>query len=341
MKSAADIRDMLRLIPRECYRTNAAKATGYFIRDFALIVVTVLAMYLLNSWWATPLAILLGSFLTSFFILGHDAGHRSFCRSRRHNNCVGHLTTSLVLWPFHIWRLSHNVHHRHTHHVDKEIAWRPETCHAFCNLSRFRKLMYRAYRTYGAMQASVIFAASAIRRYIGGKGLTRTEHREALFSVAVTLVIATAYVGLAYVVSGWYGLVTMFLIPQLVFHFWLSLFTLLHHTTPDTHFLSAADWTREKASLARTIHVVYPGWVDSMSHDISWHVPHHVCPAIPHYNLRRAYASLRSAYSDQIVEKTFSISYLMEVLRCCHLIDGPDPEWVRFRDAGNSIGPVE
>jgi len=334
------LQEMLRTIPGECYQRKMWKAFGFLAIDVVLIATTISTIFYTRNWLlAIPLSLFLGTVLSGLFILGHDAGHRSFCQSRRLNNLIGHLTTSMVLWPFHVWRLSHNAHHRHTHHVHKEIAWKPAPGFIYRRLSWIDRVIYRYARTSLFFFGSIIFTATEVRDYVRGKGLSRREHREVLISVIVTILVGTIYVTSCYWIAGWFGVITVFALPQLVFHFWLSLFTLLHHTTPDVWFLAPGVWTREKASLECSVHVIYPWWVDLLNHDISWHVPHHVCAAIPHYHLRRAYRALRARYSDRVVERRFTITYLRAVLRQCHLIEDFKPgkqRWVHFDGTVNT-----
>ncbi|TWT91990.1 fatty acid desaturase [Stieleria varia] len=334
------LQQILRTIPRECYQRNYRKAFAWLVWDWLLIGLCVTAILWAQSWWiAVPISCVLGTVLSGLFILGHDAGHRSFCRSRRWNNFIGHITTSWVLWPFHIWRLSHNTHHRHTHHVHKEVAWKPAPGFIYKRLAWLDRMIYRYARTWLFYLGSIIFTATVVRDYVRGKGLSSQEHCEVLFSVLITALAGAVYASVSYLIAGWYGLLMLFVIPQFVFHFWLSLFTLLHHTTPDVTFMAPDVWTREKASLECSIHVIYPWWVDLLNHDISWHVPHHVCAAIPHYNLRLAYRHLKETYPDRIVERKLTFRYLVSVLRQCNLIEDFKPgmqEWKRFNENESS-----
>lgn len=344
MAEPITLQEMLRTIPQDCYQSRLGKSIAYLMMDLTLIAVAVAGIVFIDSWWlAIPISFFLGTVLSGLFIIGHDAGHRSFCRSRRWNNFVGHMATSPVLWPFHVWRLSHNAHHRHTHHVHKEIAWKPAPGFIYRRLAWLDRMIYRYARTWLFFFGSIIFTSTEIRDYVRGKGLSRQEHWESLFSIVVTFIVGVAYAAGSYWVASWYGFAMLFVLPQFVFHFWLSLFTLLHHTTPEVQFMAPGEWTREKASLECSVHVIYPWWVDLLNHDISWHVPHHVCAAIPHYNLRRAFAALKESYAERIVEHRLTFRYLLSVLRTCHVIEDFKPgkqEWIRF-DESTTQAPLK
>lgn len=65
----------------------------------------------------------------------------------------------------------------------------------------------------------------------------------------------------------------------------------------------------------------YPAWIDLLTHDISWHVPHHVCVGIPHYYLMEAHRVLKTTYPEIVREEKFSFEYIRRVLSTCQVAD--------------------
>jgi fatty acid desaturase len=49
-----------------------------------------------------------------FFVVGHDAGHRSFHKNNLVEDIVGTLMFAPLIYPFEPWRIKHNHHHAHT-----------------------------------------------------------------------------------------------------------------------------------------------------------------------------------------------------------------------------------
>jgi omega-6 fatty acid desaturase (delta-12 desaturase) len=312
---------IIRKLPRRCFAKAPGRAWGYLGRDVLMAVGFGTAIVALDSWLlAWPLAILLGCVLTGLFVIGHDAGHRSFSDSKRVNDVVGHLTTSLALWPFHVWRLSHDVHHRWTHHADREIAWRPLTVAEYAALPRWQKIIYVQSRTTFFFWASLLFQYFMVLYAVTGTFFEPKDRRRARASVALTALIGGSYAAASWWLAGAYGFALLFVVPQLVYQFWLSGFTLLHHTAPDSHLMAAEEWSPEAAQLGSSIHVSYPRLVDWLTHDISWHVPHHVCVAIPHYRLREAHLALKERYGGRVREEAISWSYVKPILAHCHLM---------------------
>ena len=56
------------------------------------------------------------------------------------------------------------------------------------------------------------------------------------------------------------GLVKFWLLPWLGYHFWMSTFTVVHHTAPHIPFKPAGEWNAAKAQLSGTVHCDYPRW---------------------------------------------------------------------------------
>lgn len=339
------ISTIIRKIPKEAFNKDAEKSFGYLYRDYLILMISVMVTIWLDSYLlALPFAILSGVMFMGIFVIGHDAGHRSFSNSIKTNNFVGHITTSICLWPFHIWRLSHDIHHKHTHNIKKEIAWRPMTVAQYARRTSAQKKLYRLTRTGWVFLSSVIFTWFFFKDGLKGRRAQFFEAKDipqVQFSIAVTLVINTLMIIGALSVSGFYGLLYLYIIPQLVFQLLLSTYTYFHHTVPDRNFLSQDEWSVERAQLANTIDVKYPKFLEWATHDIMVHVPHHVCVAIPHYHLRMAHKALKEAYPEIVKEHVFNKELVKETINRCHLVRDnktqEDLEWISFKEAEEII----
>jgi len=115
---------------------------------------------------------------------------------------------------------------------------------------------------------------------------------------------------------------TIYAIPFLVFQFWLSTFTYFHHrNTESAGWKQDEDWDKVYGALLSTIHVDYPTWVEFLTLNINWHLPHHVCSSVPWYNLRRATFSMAQAYGKQLHFAEFGWKLWSEVTTGCHVYD--------------------
>lgn len=328
---------IIRKIPKRCFEKDATRAFGYLARDLALAVVLGYGILAADSWLVAPLlSLLLGCVLTGLFVIGHDAGHGSFSNSAKVNRIVGHLTSIPVLWPYDVWRLSHDHHHRWTHHAEKEIAWRPLTLGEYGALAPWKRAVYRISRTSGFFLASALFQYFYILDARNGVFFAPEDARKLRFSMRLAAVFGLAYFAASAWAGGLYGIVFLFLLPQLVYQFWLSTFTLLHHTSPENQLMAEGEWSPERAQLTMSVQIHFPAWVDWLTHDISWHVPHHVSVGIPHYRLREAHRALRYAYPDFVQEHRLTWDYVKAIIDECHLMSSFRPggqEWVTALEA--------
>ncbi len=146
------------------------------------------------------------------------------------------------------------------------------------------------------------------------------------------------YASLSFYYAGYYGLIYLFIVPELVFYALLSVFTLLHHTAPDNCFLSASEWSPQAARVSKSIHVQYPLLLDWMTHYIAWHVPHHICPRYPFTISGKRTLQLRIV-PHLVNKKVFSIEYLISVHLQCQLIESWNPGgqgWISTRTNNRS-----
>ncbi len=61
------------------------------------------------------------------FVVGHDAGHRSFSKNKLVEDIVGTLMFMPLIYPFEPWRIKHNHHHAHTNKCALACQW-PSSC---------------------------------------------------------------------------------------------------------------------------------------------------------------------------------------------------------------------
>jgi len=123
---------------------------------------------------------------------------------------------------------------------------------------------------------------------------------------------------LTYTLGPW-GLVKFWVMPWLGYHFWMSTFTIVHHTLPEIEFQEPQVWNEAKAQLFGTVHCEYPAWVEFLCHHINVHIPHHVSVAIPSYNLRAAHNHLKSIWGDDMVIRNFDLKLVKQITQECHL----------------------
>ena len=110
-------------IPAHCFKRNLFISLSHLASDLAIVAVLFYVATQLESsslpvwskyilwpiyWYAQ------GAVLTGVWVLAHECGHQSFSESELANNIVGSICHSLLLVPYHSWRITHGRHHNNT-----------------------------------------------------------------------------------------------------------------------------------------------------------------------------------------------------------------------------------
>jgi acyl-lipid omega-6 desaturase (Delta-12 desaturase) len=312
------LKDIIKTLPKECFQHNRRKAwTQALLSVFAV----ALGYYslIITPWFLLPLAWLFtGTALTGFFVIGHDCGHRSFAKRRWVNDLVGHFFMMPLIYPFHSWRIKHNYHHAHTNKLDEDNAWHPIRPEVFENWTPLKQSAFQGFMRKRLWWLGSIGHWAVV--HFDWRNFKTKEQSSIKLSVGVVVLFAAIAFPILIATTGIWGFVKFWLLPWMVYHFWMSTFTIVHHTAADVPFAPANKWNEALAQLAGTIHCDYPHWVEILCHDINVHVPHHISTAIPSYNLRLAYSSIKANWGDSLHDECqFSWSLMKQITDQCQL----------------------
>ncbi|CAL9093128.1 unnamed protein product [Musa textilis] len=291
------IGDVRAAIPNHCWVKDPRRSMSYALRDAVVVALLALAAASLDSWTFWPLYwFAQGTMFWALFVLGHDCGHGSFSNSALLNNVVGHLLHSIILVPYHGWRISHRTHHQNHGNVDKDESWHPLSEKTYREMdSTSRKMRFTLPFPLFA------FPVYLWRRSPGKEGshflpsskLFRPGEQQ---DVVVSTVCWSAMAASLLCLSWAYGpapVLKLYGVPYLVFVMWLDLVTYLHHHghRQKLPWYRGKEWSYLRGGLT-TLDRDY-GWINSIHHDIGTHVIHHLFPQIPHYNLVEATAAAK------------------------------------------------
>jgi omega-6 fatty acid desaturase (delta-12 desaturase) len=312
------LRDIIKTIPSEYFEKKPLRAwLG------VLFSVTAAALgyasIAFSPWYLLPFAwIFTGTALTGWFVIGHDCGHRSFSNKIWVNDLVGHIAFLPLLFPFHGWRFKHDYHHQHTNKMGEDNAWYPFTVEEYEKGKGLISNVYRLIRTRFWWVGSILHWAN-----LHFDASLYPERQQAPVKFSYRLVIAFAAIAIPALIytTGFLGFINFFLMPWLVYHFWMSTFTIVHHTMPDIQFKNPDKWHAATDQLTGTVHCDYPAWVEWLCHDINVHVPHHVSTGIPSYNLRLAHKSLDENWGQYLYKTKFSWELMKDIGDRCHIYD--------------------
>ncbi|MBD2775911.1 fatty acid desaturase [Iningainema tapete] len=323
------LKDIVKTLPKECFQKNQLKAWTGVVAN-VLMVGLGYAGIIFAPWFLLPIAwIFTGTALTGFFVIGHDCGHRSFAKRRWVNDLVGHLFMMPLIYPFHAWRIQHNYHHTHTNKLDEDNAWHPIRPHVFESWGKIGRWSFEKFTRNRLWWVGSI-GHWAVLHFDWTKFRTKDQSSVKL-SVAVVVLFALVAFPTLIATTGVWGFVKFWFIPWMGYHFWMSTFTLVHHTVPEIPFVAETEWNAAKAQLSGTVHCIYPRWIEFLCHDINVHVPHHISTAIPSYNLRLAHRSLQENWGSYLYECQFSWSLMKYITDQCHLYN-PLKGYLSFKE---------
>ena len=312
------LKDIIKTLPKECFEQDRRKAWTKVLTSVLMVGLGYFSLTI-APWFLLPLAwIFTGTALTGFFVIGHDCAHRSFAKRRWVNDLVGHFMMMPLIYPFHSWRIQHNYHHSHTNKLDEDNAWHPITTEVFESCGKIPQWGFELFLGYKLWWIGSIVHCGLL--HFDWSKFREKDQSSVKFSVAVVVLFAAIAFPILIATTGIWGFVKFWLLPWLVYHFWMSTFTLVHHTAPDVPFLAESKWNQALAQLYGTVHCDYPRWVEIFCHDINVHVPHHISTAIPSYNLRMAYGSIKENWGAYLHDECrFSWSLIKRITDQCHL----------------------
>ncbi len=313
------LKDVIKTLPPEVFVKNSFKAWSTLVFSLTCVIlgyigIAIAPEYLLPFFWFFT-----GTALTGLFVIAHDCGHRSFSNNNWLNNTLGQLLLLPLIYPFHAWRYHHDHHHKHTNKLGIDNAWDALTPEFYAQCSPFMKFVNREIRGNFWWLGSIGHWAMFHFNWQQFEGKQRDRVK---FSIFAVIAFAVIFFPLLIFYTGIWGFVKFWVLPWLCYHFWMSTFTLIHHTMPDIPFKTEDKWNEVEAQLRGSVHCNYPRWVEIMCHDINVHVPHHLSPGIPWYNLRSAHQSIKENWQDYLYQEcNFSWDLMKNIINNCHLYD--------------------
>jgi fatty acid desaturase len=247
-----------------------------------------------NSWWQLALAPFLAVMFTQLGFLGHDAGHRQICASRRRSYILGILMGNLAIGlSFGWWVAKHNRHHANpnTQGADPDIMMRalamtPSQAGSSRGVSR---IVYRcqAFLFFPMLlgEAFSVHAASI-------RALTSRARQYRLAEAALLTVHFAAYLAVVFLVLSPVKAVTFILVQQCLFGLYLGAsFAPNHKGMPILSREDDHDFLRRQVLTSRNVR---GGWLTDLAlGGLNYQIEHHLFPSMPRPSLRRSQPLIR------------------------------------------------
>lgn len=336
LPSNVTLKQVIDSLPPEVFELDDVKAWKSVLISVAsfglgLTMCNFAPWYLLPFAWAFT-----GTAFTGWFVVGHDCAHKSFSKNKLLEDIVGTIMFMPLIYPYEPWRIKHDRHHAKTNMLVGDTAWHP--------------VMKNEYEEGGTALQTGLQLGMGPLRFLASIGHWLVYHfdlkkyrasEQTRVKVSLAAVFAFMAIGWPLIianfgVAGWFKL---WLMPWLGYHFWMSTFTMVHHTAPHIPFKPANEWNAAQAQLGGTVHCDYPSWVEALCHDINVHVPHHVSQKIPSYNLRAATDSLRENWGKYMTEASWNWRLMKTIFTECHFYD-EERNYAAFDDGLEKESPI-
>jgi omega-6 fatty acid desaturase (delta-12 desaturase) len=334
--SGITLKNVMDTFPPEVFQIHDQKA---WITVLISVVSYSLGLFMIakSPWYLLPLAwAWTGTAVTGFFVIGHDCAHKSFATNKLLEDIVGTLAFLPLIYPYEPWRFKHDRHHAKTNMLEEDTAWHPVVREEWNNAPKSMQVLLEysmgPLRPWASIGHWLVWHFD-LKKYRPSEIPRVKVSLAAVFAfMAVGWPLIIYYTGIA----GWFK---FWLMPWLGYHFWMSTFTMVHHTAPHIPFKDSKDWNAAAAQLGGTVHCDYPKWVEVLCHDISVHIPHHISQKIPSYNLRLAHESLVKNWGKYLNITTWNWRLMKTIMTECHFYD-EEENYKSFDNGAEDKSPV-
>ncbi|MGO8957951.1 MAG: fatty acid desaturase family protein [Streptosporangiaceae bacterium] len=247
-----------------------------------------------NSWWQLAVAVFLAVIFTQLGFLGHDAGHRQICASRRGSYILGVLLGNLGIGlSFGWWVSKHNRHHAHPNTEDadpdiamKVLAFTPSQARRSRGLFGFL-FRWQAYLFFPLLLGEAFSLHVAGIRAVTG-GAARRPVAEAMLLTAHL----AGYLAVVFLVLPPAKAIVFLLVQQCLFGLYLgAAFAPNHKGMPILPAADNSDFLRRQVLTSRNVRG--GGLTDLIMGSLNYQIEHHLFPSMPRPNLRRSQPLIR------------------------------------------------
>ncbi len=242
-----------------------------------------------NSWWQLAVAVFLAVVFTQLGFLGHDAGHRQICASRRVSYVIGILLGNLGIGLSYGWWVGkHNRHHAHPNTEDadpdimmKVLAFTP-------GQARLSQGFYRFLFRWQAYLFFPLLLGEAFSLHVAG--IRAAAGRAGRRPVAEAILLAAhlgGYLAVVFLVLPPAKAIAFLLVQQCLFGLYLgAAFAPNHKGMPILPAADNSDFLRRQVLTSRNVRG--GALTDLIMGSLNYQIEHHLFPSMPRPNLRRS-----------------------------------------------------
>ncbi|KAF8057018.1 fatty acid desaturase-domain-containing protein [Lyophyllum atratum] len=263
-----------------------------------------------------------GVTFAGIWCLGHEAGHEALSPYPWVNAVIGIILHTSVLTPFYAWRATHRTHHKSTNNIERDETYIPATRKDF-KLADGKVAVRMDYaeileetpaftlfkmfvRQFFGFQLYLIHNRKGNPRYPPGTShykpsslLFKPEQRRSIIVSNIAMCIMVTLLAIYTYRADWSSLWCYYILPWLVAHNWIVMFTYLQHSDPTIPYYRKDQWTFARGALATVDRPLF-GWVGRFFfHHISTdHLAHHFFATVPFYNLPQVTEAIKPVLGE-------------------------------------------
>ena len=247
-----------------------------------------------DSWWQLGVAVWLAVMFTQAGFLGHDAGHRQICGSRRVSWMLGVLLANLGIGlSFGWWVAKHRRHHAHPNTVGADpdiamsvLAFTPAQARAGRGLARV------VFRYQGYLFFPLLLGEAASLHVASIRALASRKSPGRPAETALLAAHLAGYLTIVFVVLPPVKAIVFILVQQGLFGLYLGAsFAPNHKGMPILDEGDRSDFLRRQVLTSRNVR---GGWLTDLAlGGLNYQVEHHLFPSMPRPNLRASQPLIR------------------------------------------------
>ncbi len=333
---------------RQARLEHSGKNTWLALAIFAVptlgYVVNFVGLLAMAPPWSLLLTISGAWFTGMMFVVGHDACHQSYTRSRRLNAVIGRMALLPSLHSFSLWDLGHNrIHHRHNNVRGFDYVWEPMSPGDYAAAGPWRRALYRFLHSPAGVFAYYLPVIWLPKMFLVRKRVYGTFRPAYLWDGILVWTFLGLETAAAVVIGDAFGrpageaILIAVILPFLIWNGLMSFVIYLHHTHPAVPwYASVEEWREKMGGVFGTVHVRFPWVVRKLMLDIMEHTAHHYAPGVPLYHLE---SMQRELQRPDMVEWRWSVGGFLDVTRRCRLFDFDAHRWIGYPSHVTAGGP--
>jgi len=317
-------------IPAHCFQRNLYTSLSHLFSDLCLIAVlaygaTWIGHSSLPAWSGYILWPLYwyaqGSVMTGVWVLAHECGHQSFSESELANNIVGTICHSMLLVPYHSWRITHGKHHANTGSCENDEVFAPYT-KADWGMEEMREapiaLAFGIFKmlTVGWIPGYLVLNVTGPKKY-AGKNANHFSPSAVFFDpkdywlivqTDIAWIMAFSAIVAASYTYGFQAVAYFYLLPYMITNYHLVLITYLQHTDVYMPHFRGKEWNWLRGALCTVDRSFGPVLDHTFHHIVDTHVCHHLFSKMPFYHAQEATLHIKRVLGEYYMQDNTPIA---------------------------------